>query len=76
MPYQPEPPETTFIAATDELMISWVAPDNGGSAITKYTIYIQTIDPTSYLTDLTYCDGSLEIVMSQLSCIIPTIVLH
>ena len=57
-------------------MISWSAPDNGGSAITSYTIYIQTSDLTTYLTELIYCDGSLEIVMSQLSCNVPTIVLH
>ena len=57
-------------------MISWSAPDNGGSAITSYTIYIQTSDLTTYLTELIYCDGSAMTIMSQLTCTIPTIVLH
>ena len=57
-------------------MISWIAPDNGGSAITSYTVYIQTSDINSYKTELTFCDGSIVTIISQLSCTIPSIVLH
>ena len=38
IPAQSDAPVTTFVAAEDNLVITWVAPDNGGSPITSYTI--------------------------------------
>ena len=76
IPAQPDAPVTTFVAAEDNLVITWVAPDNGGSPITSYTILIRHSDGSSFLTQLDHCDGSDATVMAETSCTIPTTVLH
>lgn len=38
IPAQPDPPLTTWYKETDEVTVTWVAPDNGGSAITGYKL--------------------------------------
>jgi hypothetical protein len=50
-------PVTTVVSNTDAV-ITWVAPFNGGSPITSYTILIRQSDGVSYSTELTSCDGS------------------
>jgi hypothetical protein len=73
-PAQPDPPTTSF--ATDQVTLTWVAPDNGGSPITSFTVTIRTSDDTTFLTLLDYCDGSNNAIMAATSCVIPSIVLH
>lgn len=48
IPAQPQAPVTTF--DSDNLIVSWVAPDDGGSIITSYTIYVRTSDESVFLT--------------------------
>lgn len=55
-PYAPATPTSVLNNAT--VVISWVAPNNGGQNILGYTIYIQKADGVNYVEDFTYCDGS------------------
>ena len=55
LPYTPNAPTTTF-KADGNVVISWTAPDNGGSDITSYSIQVQKSDG-SYLAT-SYCDGT------------------
>jgi len=41
-PAQPSPPTTLWIP--DDVIITWTAPDNGGSAITGYIVTIKQND--------------------------------
>jgi|688.fasta_scaffold1751971_2 hypothetical protein len=52
-PAQPSAPITTW--APDDVVISWLAPDNGGSAITGYKVTVRQSDAT-FTTDLVHCD--------------------
>ena len=54
-------------------MVTWVAPDDGGSAIVSYTVYLQESDGATYSTELTYCDGS---VLSETTCTLPVATLR
>ena len=56
MPDTPIAPTTVW--DPDNVIIVWVAPDNGGSKILNYTIYIRQSDLVTYSTELTHCDGS------------------
>jgi hypothetical protein len=44
VPAQPSVPVTTWAKATDSVITSWVAPDNGGSPITGYTVTFKQSD--------------------------------
>ena len=66
MPAQPFAPTTTWLP--DNVVITWVSPDNGGSPITGYTITIRQSDSITFSTDLTNCDMSISITTS---CTIP-----
>jgi hypothetical protein len=64
IPAQPAAPTTSF--AADYITVSWVAPDNGGTEITSYTIYIRESDEQTFSVHLGDCDGTLEsIIQSQ-----------
>jgi len=56
-------------------VITWVAPDNGGSQILTYTVYVQKSDGT-YVTELTNCDGANTVIRDALTCSIPSVLLH
>jgi hypothetical protein len=49
--------------------ISWVAPSNGGSAITAYTVAIRQSDGITYTTESANCN------VSSTSCTVPISVL-
>ena len=55
-PAQPLPPTTTW--QPDDVLISWTAPNNGGSPITGYRISIVTSDGVTYQEDATHCDAT------------------
>lgn len=40
-PFTPDAPVTTFDTANDNVIVTWVAPDDGGFEISSYTIYIR-----------------------------------
>lgn len=58
------------------MIISWVAPDNGGSPITAYTVYIRQSDGITFTTEMTHCDASSVVIRDNQECTIPASVLH
>lgn len=73
-PDKPAPPTTTLVGSN--LVISWSAPYDQGTAITGYRIYIRESDLTTYSIDWTYCDGSLTEIRDSRTCEIPVLYLH
>lgn len=49
IPDIPLAPVTSFIANTDTVRVTWVAPDNGGSPITSYTVYFADLGEANYI---------------------------
>lgn len=70
----PAAPTTTL--QDTNVLISWAAPFNQGSAITSYKIQIRQSDNVSYSLELTDCDGSQNIFIAQTKCSIPVSVLR
>ena len=68
-PSMPSSPTTSLISNTN-VVITWVAPFNGGSQITSYRITIRQNDLT-YTTELASCNGSSQSVIAALSCTLP-----
>ncbi len=75
-PTRPEAP-TTVLQDTN-IVITWSAPFNQGSAITSYQIWIRHNDNSSYSLDLTNCDGSQQVflTMTPPHCSVPVSVLR
>lgn len=67
VPERPVPPSTSVIA--DNVILTWTAPFDSGSPITKYLITIRQSD-NSY-SESSYCDGSLDENKQDRSCTIP-----
>lgn len=65
IPAVPTAPVTTWYKETDEVVVSWVAPDNGGSPITSYTIFIRQSDLTTYTEGIVTCDGSDATILAE-----------
>jgi len=59
----------------DNTIINWTAPDDQGSEILTYTIYVQKGDLT-WSTVPAYCDGSLPAIRDAYTCTIPSLHLH
>ena len=55
---KPNVPAAPTIAVNTKfsVRISWVAPSNGGSAITAYTVAIRQSDGTTYTTESANCN--------------------
>jgi hypothetical protein len=51
--------------------VQWAAPDNGGSAITAYTITIRQSDGATYFTVNSTCNGASTVIVSSRTCAIP-----
>ena len=54
-------------------MVAWVAPDNGGSAITGYTLSIRQSDTSTFTVDSANCDMSSSVLTT---CTIPVAILR
>jgi len=67
VPMLPVPPVTSVIAS--DVILTWTAPYNNGSPITKYLITIRQSDNT--YTESPYCNGQLEATRASLLCTIP-----
>lgn len=48
----------TTVSVGSNVVISWSAPDDGGTSILAYGIVIQLSDGLYYAADLANCDGS------------------
>lgn len=62
---------TTLVTSNTSVTIVWTAPDNGGSVITSYTVWIQQSDSITFSTELTSCNGASTAVLTAASCTIP-----
>lgn len=71
VPAQPSAPTTTW--SPDNVVITWTAPDNGGSAITGYTVKIRQSDDTTFTVDSANCDMSSS---TQTTCTVPVTALR
>jgi hypothetical protein len=59
------------------IRVAWNAPYSGGSPITAYEVLIaHADDPTSFSTELTYCDGASITLMTAGHCDIPLLTLR
>ena len=61
VPMQPTAPSTSI--SNIYVKVSWVAPDNGSSAISAYKIFIADSTGT-FSQEVTYCNGAAEPVLS------------
>lgn len=68
-PDQPTPPVTSFDG--ENVVITWQAPFNGGSAITAYTVKVRQVDEVTLTEPGTYCDGTTQTVINTRTCTIP-----
>lgn len=67
----PEAPETPVTStSTNQLVVTWVAPNPRGTPITGYKIYIRQSDLT-YTQESVSCEGDSPAVISAQSCNIP-----
>ena len=69
-PSTPVTPTTSVISNT-AVTIAWTPPNNGGSAITSYTVWIRQSDGVTFSTELTTCNGASASVLAAASCTIP-----
>jgi hypothetical protein len=51
-------------------LIQWAAPNNNGSPVTSYSVYIGKADLT-FALELQYCDGSSADVLANHRCRVP-----
>jgi hypothetical protein len=71
VPAQPTAPTTTW--SPDDVIITWTAPDNGGSPITGYTLSIRESDDATFTVDFTNCDMSYS---TATTCTVPVVTLR
>ena len=64
-PTQPTAPTTTI--SGNSVLIDWVQPNQNGSPITSYFVFIQQND-LSFGVDLANCDGSTATIVANAGC--------
>jgi hypothetical protein len=74
VPGTPQAP-TTFNTGKS-IRITWTPPDDGGTPILSYRLFIRNVDSTEFFEDLTYCDGSDPTVFAERTCTVPNTVLN
>jgi len=67
VPARPVPPVTSVINST--VIVTWTAPFDSGSPITKYKITIRQSD--GVYSESSHCDGTVEARITARSCSIP-----
>lgn len=68
------PDQPTNIATTisgDNVMISWDVPNDRGSPLLSYIVYIRKSDGTTFDIDMTNCDGSDPTILANAECYVP-----
>lgn len=63
---------TVSLVGTD-VKILWTAPNDHNDAIDKYEVLLLKADGTTFIEDLTNCDGSDLTISGQLYCLIPMV---
>jgi hypothetical protein len=71
LPGQPDAPVTTW--TPDDVIVTWTAPNDGGSPIIGYTVSIRESDDITFTTALTDCDMSSSTLTT---CTIPVTTLR
>ena len=66
-----QPTGLTTTIDNDNVLISWSIPDDRGSPLLGYTIYIRQSDSVSFAIDITDCDGSQQAILDSASCSVP-----
>lgn len=75
IPDRPATPTTSNTGTS--VMISWVAPYNGGSAITGYNVQILQVDGITYKENTDYCNARTDLtIIGNTYCVIPVSVLQ
>ena len=69
-PSTPTAPTTSVILNTS-VVLTWLAPFNGGSPLTAYSITLRQSDGSTYSTELANCNGSTLSIITATSCTIP-----
>jgi hypothetical protein len=69
-PAQPLAPISTWDITTDEVTLTWIEPDNGGSPVTGYKVSFRQNDLV-YSAQLSHCDMT---VSTAVTCVIPVTV--
>lgn len=69
-PDQVEAPTTARF--TDSVVVTWLAPYDGSTQITSYTVSFLGADGTTYSEELTDCDGTDADIVSTTSCTVPS----
>ena len=76
IPAIPDAPTTEFVAVDDTIKVTWVAPDDGGSPITGYTVVFRHSDGVSVSTQLDHCDASQSEIFTVTVCTVPAAILN
>lgn len=66
----------TTVRDGSNIVITWNAPDDGGTAILAYQIAILLSDGVSYSLEGANCDGSNPVIFTARSCTIPAATLN
>lgn len=72
-PAVPSAPVTIW--QPDDVIVQWTAPDNGGKAISEYTVYLLQNDGSTYSVELSNCNGADTVIRDAAQCTIPVAVL-
>jgi titin len=69
MPDKPNIPATSVDG--QNVKVSWAAPNNAGSAILGYRVYIRQSDLSTFSLEMTSCNGAEVNIRDAAECLIP-----
>jgi hypothetical protein len=65
------PAAPTTVIDNLNVIIDWVAPNEQGSQILGYMIYIRKVDEVTFGVDAQNCEGSMPEIISATQCTVP-----
>lgn len=69
-----QPLAVTTTLSNLNVRIAWTAPNDNFKAITKYEVLIEDTDASgNFVSDVTYCDGTNALILTQDYCDVPVI---
>jgi hypothetical protein len=69
LPARPLAPTTTLVG--ENMRVSWLQPDDGGTPLLAYRVVIQQGDGV-FVEQLVHCDGSDATIMVNQYCLLPS----